>query len=210
MKLKYAIIIVFSLIFNTQGIAQDDTTNDFNRFDLTLVTGIGYGKVENDNEPNYDLNANVGEAHITYNFSEAFGLSTGLGFLQLSGNGFNSNGNFYHERDPLKIPLMIRSNKNIGDKFSLTISAGFYGQTIINDEYRYLLTTEEDVFGGWTFGFQGYFGFGYEVSDNWTVGLNVSTQSDFNKFETENNVSLNDEQRITTLNTIGLMFGLRF
>lgn len=197
---------VFVLSFNH---AQEDGSN-FDRFNLSLSTGIGYGQVKNENQPNYNLNANVGEALLTYHFNKNFGLSAGVGWLQLSGDGFNTNGNFYHERDLLKFPLMIRSNKYIADKFNLSISAGFYGQTIINEEFTYLTAVEEDVYGGWSFGFQGFFGFEYEVSDNWSVGINVSTQSDFTKLKTENDASFKNEQSIETLNTIGLLFGLRF
>lgn len=209
--MKYSLIlsILFSILMLSSTNAQDDT-NSFNKLDLTLTTGIGYGQVKNDNEPNYNLNANIGEALLTYNFNKNFGLSTGFGWLQLSGNGFNSYGNFYHERDYIKIPLLVRSTQSITDKLNLLLSAGFYGQTIINEEHRYLLSTEKDAYEGWCFGFQGAFGFEYEVSSNWTVGINIATQSDFNKLETRNNASFQDEQNIQTLNTIGLLFGFKF
>lgn len=152
----------------------------------------------------------MGEVLLTYNFNSNFGISAGAGWLQLSGNGFNSNGNFYHERDLLKFPILVRSSQKLTDKIKLLLSAGFYGQTIINEEFRFLSTIEEDVYEGWTFGFQGFFGFEYDVSNNWSVGINVSTQSDFNKLKTENNASFQDEQSIQTLNTIGLFFGYRF
>jgi len=209
MKYSPILSILFSILMLSSSNAQDDT-DSFNKLDLTLTTGIGYGQVKNDNEPNYNLNANVGEALLTYNFNKNFGLSTGVGWLQLSGNGFNSSGNFYHERDYIKIPLLVRSTQRITDKLNLLLSAGFYGQTIINEEHRYLLSTEKDAYEGWSFGFQGAFGFEYEVSSNWTVGINIATQSDFNKLETKNNASFQDEQNIQTLNTIGLLFGFKF
>ena len=69
--MKYSLIlsILFSILMLSSTNAQDDT-NSFNKLDLTLTTGIGYGQVKNDNEPNYNLNANVGEALLTYNFNK--------------------------------------------------------------------------------------------------------------------------------------------
>lgn len=208
-KKLHFLSFVFSIMFFAVSHSQDDDMT-FNRFDLTATTGIGYGQAKNDNEPNYNLSANVGEVLLSYNFNNSFGLSTGLGWLQLSGNGFNSSGNFYHERDLLKIPLLVRSSQKLTNTLSLLLSAGFYAQTIINEEFRFLTTVENDVYGGWSFGFQGYFGFQYDVSNNWSVGINVSTQSDFNKLKTEGSASFSDEQSIETLNTVGLLFGYRF
>lgn len=201
------IFVFFSLLFTN---AQNDDATDYNTFSLHATTGIGYGQVKNDNQPNYNLDANVGELLITYNFNKKFGISTGIGYLQLSGNGFNTNGNFYHERDLIKLPLMVRSNQYLSDQFNLSIAAGFYGQTIINDEYRYLNSVEKDVYNSWSFGFQGAFSFEYNLSNNWSVGINISTQSDFNKLKTENDASFNDKQTIQTLNTIGLLLGVKF
>lgn len=209
MKNSLVCCLVFAFCIHTYSYAQDEN-NSFDKYNISITTGIGYGKVENKNQPNYDLNANIGELLFTYNFSETLGLASGLGYLQLSGNGFNSIGNFYHERDLIKIPLLLKANKNLGGKFNIYALIGFYGQTIVNEEYRYLTSVEKDIFGGWSFGFQGNFAFEYQLDNTWSMGVNIATQSDFNKLKTESDASFNDEQAITTLNTIGLLFNFKF
>ena len=53
----------------------------------------------------------------------------------MTGNGFNSLGNFYHERTLLKIPLLATMNYNLSDKFRIVANLGLYGQNIVKDEY---------------------------------------------------------------------------
>ncbi|WP_439152069.1 outer membrane beta-barrel protein [Winogradskyella sp.] len=210
MKSSVLFSVLFSIFIITNSSAQEEEDKAFEKYNISITTGIGYGKVENENQPNYDLNANIGELLFTYNLKENLGIATGVGYLQLSGNGFNTNGNFYHERDLIKIPLLLRANKNFGDKFNIYALIGFYGQTIVNEEFRYLNSLEKDVFGGWSFGLQSSFTFEYEISEDWSMGINIATQSDFNKLDTKNDASFEDEQAITTLNTIGLLFKFRF
>lgn len=197
---KLTVLLLFSLLISFGQEPEDKTS----RFNIAIQTGIGFGKVENDNQANYNLNANVGEIQLNYNISNNYGIATGLGYSQLSGNAFNSNGNFYHERDALKIPLLLTSNYEILDKIKFPLSIGFYAQTILKDEYTYQTTKLEDVYSGWNFGFQASIGIAFELKSNIDLGLNISTQSDFTKFNTEQSAPFNDEQLISSLNTIGL------
>ena len=212
MKSIFTIALTFALLNTSFLIAQDTlsvNTEDTSKFNLYLTTGIGYGKVENEEQPNYDLNANIGEIILNYNFAKDIGVGLGIGYVQLSGNGFNQNGNFYHERDLLKIPLVLTTKSKLSDKVNFYAHIGGFGQVILNEEYRYLNTTEEDVYKGWSFGIQGYLGFTYKMSKMMDIGINISTQSDLGKSETESAASLKDEQKVTTLNTIGLAFMFR-
>ena len=201
-KLNYILLFAFFLTFNLIQ-AQDEVKES--KFNIIGYGGIGYGIVENDNEPNYNLNSNSGEILLNYNLNQKFGIATGIGINELSGNGFNSIGNFYHERSLLKIPLLFTLNSKISDDFKIFANLGFFGQTIIKDEYQFINNTQKDIYEGWNFGAQIGLGFLYEIFDNYYAGINYNGQSDFSKFETNNNVGINDEQKMKNLNSVGVI-----
>ena len=186
--------------------AQEETDQKKSKFSVMAYGGIGYGIVENDIEANYNVNANVAELVLNYKISDKIGVATGAGYSLLSGNGFNFAGNFYHERLMVKIPLLFTYNCLIAEKFKFIAHLGPYAQTIYKDEYSYSNFRVEDVYEGWNFGFQLGIGFLYEVKNHFSIGLNYSGQSDFTKFETNNDQVINDEQRLKNLNTVGLIF----
>lgn len=209
-NLKF-ITFLLGLFFTISAVGQENETESTkSTISVIAYGGIGYGNVDNDKEANYNLNSNSGDLVVNFKFSKYYGVATGLGLNQLSGNGFNSAGNFYHERDLIKIPVLLTLDKNVGNNFRLFGYLGPYAQTIINDEYRFVFTKVEDVYEGWNFGFQLGLSFLYDVSDCVSLGLNYSGQSDFTNFETRNNQIINDEQRLKNLNTVGLMFIVSF
>lgn len=183
--------------------AQED---DKSRFTLNLSGGIGYGHVENNNEPNYNLNSNSADLLLNYRIGQKFGIGTGIGMYELTGNGFNSLGNFSHERKVIKIPLVATYNKNISDKFEFLANLGVFTQGIINDEYRFLNSSQKDVYEGWNFGAQFGFGFAFKMSESFSIGLTYSEHFEFNKFKSNSNTGINDNQRVDNRNTIGLLF----
>ena len=201
-KTNYILLFIFFFTFNLIQ-AQDEKKES--KFNLIGYGGIGYGIVENDNEPNYNLNSNSGEILLNYNINQKFGIATGIGMNELSGNGFNSVGNFYHERTLLKIPLLFTMGSKLSENFRVFANLGFYGQNIIKDEYRFLNNTQKDVYDGWNFGAQIGIGFVFEMFDNFSAGINYNGQSDFSKFESNNNVGINDKQKMKNLNSIGII-----
>lgn len=136
--------MTFNLIY-----AQEEKESKFN---LIGYGGIGYGVVENNNEPNYNLNSNIGEILLNYNINQKFGIATGIGVNELSGNGFNSKGNFYHERILLKVPLLVTLKSKVFEKFNVFSNLGVFGQTIIKDKFRYINNTYKNVYEGWDCG----------------------------------------------------------
>ncbi len=201
----YILVLIFFLSINMIQ-AQEEKDSKFN---IIAYGGIGYGIVENDNEPNYNLNSNNGEILLNFDSNEGIGIATGIGLNELTGNGFNSLGSFYHERTFLKIPLLVTFNSNFSDNFSVFADVGVYGQNIIKDEYRFLNNTQKDSFEGWNFGLQIGVGLIFEVSENFGLGINYSGQSDFSKFESNNSSGINDEQKMNNLNSFGLIFKLQ-
>jgi long-subunit fatty acid transport protein len=201
-KSNYILLFTLFLTF-TLVQAQEEKESKFN---IIVYGGIGYGIVENDNEPNYNLNSNTLEILVNYNINKKFGIATGIGLNELSGNGFNSIGNFYHERTLLKIPLLFTTSSNVTENLRLFANFGFFGQNIINDEYRFLNETQKDVYNGWNFGAQFGFGFAFEMFDNYSIGINYKAQSDLSKFESNNNAGINDKQKFTNLNSVGILF----
>jgi opacity protein-like surface antigen len=197
-------ILLFTL-FLTFSLMQAQEEKEL-KFDIIVYGGIGYGIVENDNEPNYNLNSNALEILVNYNINKKFGIATGIGLNELSGNGFNSIGNFYHERTLLKIPLLFTMGSNVTENLKLFTNFVFFGQNIINDEYRFLNETQKDIYKGWNFGAQFGFGFAFEMFDNYSIGINYNAQSDLSKFGSNNNAGINDKQKFTNLNSVGILF----
>lgn len=167
--------------------------------------GIGYGIVSNDNQPNYNLNSNHGELLLNYSLGKNFGIATGIGVNELTGNGFNTAGDFYHERTLLKVPLLFTLNSDVTENLGIFGSVGFYGQNIIKDEYTFLSETQNDVFEGWNFGAQFGLGFLFEVMEHLSAGIYYHGQADLSKFESNANGPINDQQKLESLNTVGLM-----
>lgn len=201
-NLNYFLLFIFLLAANIIQAQEDQKKSKFN---LIAFGGIGYGIVENNNQPNYNLNNNGGEFLINYNINKKFGLATGVGLNAMSGNGFNSIGNFYHQRNSLKVPVLFTINPNLSNGFKFYANLGVYGQTIIKDEYRFIDKTQENVYEGWNYGAQVGLGFMYEIFDCYYAGLHYLGQSDFNKLESNSNSGVNNKQKIKSLNTIGVV-----
>jgi len=217
---KFILVIAFVFSFSILN-AQDndhkhkqsnghhyDNDNSDARFSFITYGGIGYAVVDNDNVPNYNLNANSVDFLLNYRIGQRYGLSTGIGINQLSGNGFGSVGNFYHERGLLKIPLLFSVNYNLSHKVRLVANIGLYGQTILKDEYSFIGGTIEDVYEGWNFGFQSGIGLAYNFNQKISIGLMVHNQGDFTKLDSDTTKGIADEQKIAGINSIGLLFAI--
>ena len=196
--------ILLFICFLTISLIQAQEKKE-SKFNIIAYGGIGYAIVKNDNEPNYNLNSNSGDILLNYRINQKFGVATGIGIAELSGNGFNSLGNFYHERTTLKIPLLATLDYKISEKIKMIGNFGFYTQNITTDEYRFLNVSQKDVYEGWNFGSQLGLGFVFKLFDNFSAGVNYSGQSDFSKFKSTNNSGINDKQKLKNLNSIGVV-----
>tara|TARA_R110000850_G_scaffold80862_1_gene173467 strand:+ start:6439 stop:7065 length:627 start_codon:yes stop_codon:yes gene_type:complete len=205
-RIQYTMLLLCVLIVG-YGNAQEREESKFN---LLAYGGIGYGIVEHENQPNYNLNSNSADVHLNYDISKHIGMASGIGLNELSGNGFNAAGSFYHERTLLKVPVVATMEYPISGFFSFVANLGIYTQHILRDEYRFLATTEEDVYDGWNFGAQMGFGFMFKAFENMRVGIHYNGQSDFTAFKTTTNQPFEDEQKMKNLNTFGIVvsFGL--
>ena len=204
-KIKFTLLFICFLTFINQIQAQEKKEEKVSKFNIIAYGGIGYAIVKNDNEPNYNLNSNSGDILLNYRINQKFGVATGIGIAELSGNGFNSLGNFYHERTTLKIPLLATLDYKISEKIKMIGNFGFYTQNIITDEYRFLNISQKDVYEGWNLGSQLSLGFVFKLFDNFSAGVNYSGQSDFSKFKSTNNSGINDKQKLKNLNSIGVV-----
>ena len=204
-KIKFTLLFICFLSFINQIQAQEKKEEKVSKFNIIAYGGIGYAIVKNDNEPNYNLNSNSGDILLNYRINQKFGVATGIGIAELSGNGFNSLGNFYHERTTLKIPLLATLDYKISEKIKMIGNFGFYTQNITTDEYRFLNVSQKDVYEGWNFGSQLGLGFVFKLFDNFSAGVNYSGQSDFSKFKSTNNSGINDKQKLKNLNSIGVV-----
>lgn len=96
-------------------------------------------------------------------------------------------------------------DSEIADKVKTLLNFGFYIQNIMDEKYRYLDTIVENVYEDWNFGFQLGVGFMFELTEKIGLGVNYNWQSDFTDFKTKENQILSDKQKLTNLNTIGLL-----
>ena len=204
-KTKFTLLIICFLTFISQIQAQEKNEEKESKFNIIAYGGIGYAIVKNNNEPSYNLNSNSGDILLNYRINQKFGVATGIGIAELSGNGFNSLGNFYHERTTLRIPLLATLDYKISEKIKMIGNFGFYTQNISTDEYRFLNISQKDVYEGWNFGSQLGLGFVFKMFDNFSAGVNYSGQSDFSKFKSNNNSGINDKQKLKNLNSIGVV-----
>ena len=205
-KANYLLLCVFFLTINLIQAQEGKPT----KFNIIASSGIGYGVVKNDNEPNYNLSSNGGGIILSYKFYQYFGIATGMGMNELSGNGFNSIGNFYHERTVIKIPLLATAELKFSEKIRMIANFGFYAQNIIKDEYRFLNHTQKDIYGGRNFGTQGEVGLVLELMPNFNAGFTCNAQSDFSRFETNDNQVFKDKQKLDNLISIGLLLVVGF
>lgn len=217
-KMKITLILTFLFSFNfliAQNQDDNQNSNSFNyqlsdasRFSIVGYGGVGYATIDNDNQPNYNLDASTFDVLLNYRIGQRWGIATGLGFNQLTGTGFNNNGqNFYHERGTLKIPLLLSGNYSISPKVRLVANIGFYAQTIIRDDFSFAgNTTIGDVYEGWNFGLQSGFGMSYNFNQKFSLGLMFNTQGDFNRFDAEPNAGFTNRQKTTSVNTVGMLF----
>ncbi len=205
MKKLNVMMLALSLLATIGMQAQEQMETKESKFNILASGGIGYGIMDNDNAPNYNMNSNTGDLLLNYRVHSKFGIATGVGFNQLSGNGFNAIGNFYHERYLIRIPLLLTFDKQVADKFSIIGHLGPYAQNVFKDEYSFNAAKIEDVYDGWNFGFQLGLGFVYQIEPHFGIGINYTGQSDFIKLETRNSAVFNDEQKLKNLNTFGLV-----
>ncbi|MCI4670540.1 MAG: hypothetical protein MRZ79_20560 [Bacteroidia bacterium] len=203
MKTIYQILSICFVLLSISVQAQNPTQD---KFHFLAYGGLGYGIVVNDGASNYNLNSNQGEILVNFMITGGLKIATGVGYNQLSGSGFYAEGNFYHDREVIKIPLLLSYEMQTYEKLKLIVGIGAFGQTIIKDEYQFLNSTQTDAFQGWTFGIQFGASMVYELQDNFSLGLQLNGQSDLSQLETSNSQFFNGSQRIDKLTSIGPVF----
>ncbi|KAB8155182.1 outer membrane beta-barrel protein [Kordia sp. TARA_039_SRF] len=215
--LVFAFILSFTLV-NAQNDAETHenkkTVYDYNqdttsKFSLITFGGVGYAIMDNENQPDYNLDASTADILLHYTIGNRWGIATGLGFNRLSGSGFDNTGNnFYHTRGTLKIPVLLSGNYNLSQRVRLVANIGLYAQTIIKDEFEFAGgTSVGEVYEGWGFGLQSGIGLSYNIDSKISLGIMINTQGDFNRgYDADTTVGPPVSQRIKSINTVGLLF----
>lgn len=75
----------------------------------------------------------------------------------------------------------------------------------MDEKYSYLNNNIENLYENWNFGLQIGIGLIFEVTDKMDLGINYQWQSDFSKFKTNNSQIFDDKQKLSNLNTLGLI-----
>ncbi|PWH86614.1 porin family protein [Brumimicrobium oceani] len=199
--IKYYLLFAFLSIINLSF-----TQIKHYDFNLLAYGGIGFGVMENDKDPNYNMNSNNAEVLVKYRVTHKLGLATGVGLNELSGDGFNSNGNFHHERKLLKIPFIAILDYTFNENLSMIPNFGFYANYLLEEKHRFLNSTIKNSFEGWNFGAQLGVGLTYELYKNLHLGFNYSLQYDLTKWSAVKNLLvINDKQKLGRMNSIGLV-----
>ncbi|WP_298521009.1 hypothetical protein [uncultured Kordia sp.] len=216
---RLSLITLLTLIFSFTTLhAQNDHTTDENhqsssRFSFMAYGGIGYAVVDSRWQPNYNLDANIGEFLVQYRIGKHYGISTGIGIVEMTGNGFYyTHGPFYHERANFKIPLLFSVNYKVAPKVRLLANVGPYGQVIYRDEFIFFNGGHvDDIYSGWSIGLQFGVGMSYHISSKMSLGMMFSSQGDFNRLSIDTNKNIfADPHRISRINTLGLVFTFNF
>ncbi|MDF1695425.1 MAG: hypothetical protein P1U56_06320 [Saprospiraceae bacterium] len=182
-KYPCLLVLLCSLSFHS---IQAQEKQDF-RLDVMAMYGLGFGVADNSNEPDYNFRTQEFNALLNFDFGKLFGFGTGMGFSRLSGNGFNSNGDFFHRRTSLRIPVLLTMIHPFTEHFEFYANGGFFWEQIRKDEFQYLSTTVEDVYEGSGIGAQFQIGLLINLPDHldWVesrlgivVGAQVSGEYD--------------------------------
>lgn len=199
--IKYLLLFSFISILNL-------THAQIKHYDFNILAygGIGFGVMENDTDPNYNLNSNSSKVLLKYRVTHRLGIATGIGMNELSGSGFNASGNFHHQRMMIKIPLVAILDYPITDHFSVVPNLGVYAQNIIKDEYRFLNDKYKNIYDGWNMGAQLGVGLLFQITKGISAGFNYSLQLDITKFSsTDNLLTIDNKQKLGKLNTVGMV-----
>src|SRR5690606_12248928 len=96
----------------------------------------------------------------------------------------------------------LTMNINTGHRSQYFAQLGPYAQTTLQDRQTYLTTVDNDVYKGWNFGVQLGVGMTHTVYDNFSLGIQLLTQSDF----TDQNASTNaNNQKIKNVSSFGML-----
>lgn len=217
-KLNFSIFLTLIFSFITLNAQNDHDTHDKHenhgtdsRFSFIAHGGIGYAVADGKYQPNYNLDANIGEFLLQYRIGKHYGIATGIGIVELTGNGFYyTHGPFYHERANLKFPLLFSVNYNVAPKVRLHTNVGPYAQIIYRDEFIFFNGGNvNDIYSGWSFGLQFAVGMSYHISSKMSLGVMFSSQGDFNRLSIDTSKKIfADPQRISRINTLGLLFSI--
>ncbi len=161
-KIICLLVFAYSLCFNSIQAQEKDGF----RFDTMIMYGLGSGVADNSNAPDYNFRTQEFNAVFNLDFGKLFGFGTGLGFSRLSGNGFNSSGDFFHSRTLLRVPVLLTMIHPITEYFEFYANGGFFWEHIRKDEFQYLNTTIEDLYEGSSIGAQFQIGLLINLPDN--------------------------------------------
>jgi hypothetical protein len=182
-KIIYLFVFICSISFNS---IQAQEKQDF-RIDAMAMYGLGFGVAENSKQPDYNFRTQEMNVLLNFDFGKLFGFGTGLGISRLSGNGFDINGDFFHSRTTLRIPVLLTMIHQFTEHFEFYANGGFFWEKIRSDEFQYLNTILEDVYKGSSLGAQFQIGLLINLPDHldWVdsrlgiiVGAQVSGEYD--------------------------------
>lgn len=194
-------LLLIALLFSSIKIfSQEDNPS---KFKMIFNYGFGLGKIENNVEPDYNINSNSIELLFSYNAFKYVGFTTGIGYNKLSGNGFNMNGNFFHQQSAITIPLLYTLKSNLPNNSIMVFSTGICALNVFNDDYIYLNNTQKDIYKDWSYGFQVGLSLYHNISQTLSIGIAYNSLSDFSAIASKNQQVVN-QQKIANINSVGI------
>lgn len=201
--LLLCILLCSSIFVYSQNIKQN------NKFDIAVFQTFGFGRIDNEFAPNYNLNSRATELLFNYRLVKNQGVAIGIGYSDLGGNGFNTKGNFFHEREILTIPLMYTLTKS-RNNFKFFLGIGVEGMKIMNDKYKYLNEVKKKQFGDWGVGAKTLIGFFYGIDENISVGVVYNGNADLTKLRSNDEKYFKGKQYLEFNNKVGIGINFHF
>lgn len=201
MNIRKSLCALVLIVFSSFFIFSQEKSKS--KFEVIAFGGIGFGVVDTKSGVNYNLNINGGEVLLAYNFSEKYGIASGIGYNILIGDGFSGTELFYLKRELLKIPVLFTITHKISDDIEFFGSLGFNTQYLIKEEYRFISGSDKsNVFEGWNFGAQAGAAFLFKINKSMKLGFTFNFQSDISRFDQDGSFQ---DQKVKNLSSIGLI-----
>lgn len=203
------IITITFFVFLTFTYAHAQNNEKMKKINFLLSIGTASGNIVNDYETGYNLLGENTKLQIGYSFSQHDAIAIGVGYSELTGNGFNAKGNFYQERNILSIPLLYTRSVYY-QQFNIEIGVGLQANKLITDKYHYINETKNNQFSGWNLATKSYIAFLYRITDNAKVGVFYDLSTDLTKYSSTDETYFKGKQRMTLFKSVGLSMGFSF
>jgi hypothetical protein len=207
----FTLLFIFVLSNYTKVFTQNFQENKVkSKFDFKIIGSFGNGIMENSNLSNYIVTSNSLDLFVNFNINNKFGIASGIGYIYVNGNFDLNDGYVFHNRNYIKIPILLTYELPLSDKLSIVSNFGFYTSKIVKDEYTSNENVYTNFYTNWSFGMQLGLGFVHKINDNFSAGFNYLGFSDLNSQKSNNTLIFDNNQKLKNINSFGFIVSLTY